>query len=193
MANSIKAQVKQDFQQLKAQGGNRISRIREIIQEAAAQTIAEVKQGSGDIQGIAKGTFSTVAETLTEDKTQSDPESKNSSATLKQLAARTFAAVKPKLSGQIQHQATKLDAELTERYGSRYQGSKQRIGEGLDQATEHYRQAIATAKAQGTVPLQQKQAEIQEKAGLFGAAIARKEQQVKQYVKSILKTSTTKR
>jgi hypothetical protein len=192
MANSIKSQMKTDFQQAKVQGGNRISRIRAIIRDAASQTVAEVKQGSGEIQGIAKGTFSTVVETLTDEPTEPNSDAKSASLTLKQLVAKVFAVVKTKLSRQVKQQATKIDSELNERYGDRYETSKQNLGKGLDQAAERYRQAIATAKAQGSVPLHQKQAEIQEKVGSVGAAAARKEQQIKQYLKSVFQTKAAK-
>jgi hypothetical protein len=193
MTNDIKTQLQTDFQNAKVQGSTRVARIRDILRSAASQTIDEVKQGSGEIREIATGRFSTVIDTL--DDGTNNPSSETHSTDqrpLKPLLARLFAAVKTRLVTQFKYQTVKLDDDLGERYGDRYQAGKQRVDQVTGQMAERYHQAIAEAKAQGSTPFAQTQAGIQDQAGAFGTAAARTEQQIKQRLKSLWQTTTTK-
>jgi hypothetical protein len=197
MTNDIKTQLQTDFQNAKVQGSTRVARIRDILRSAASQTIDEVKQGSGEIREIATGRFSTVIDTLddTLDDRTTNPSSETHSTDqrpLKPLLARLFAAVKTRLVTQFKYQTVKLDDDLGERYGDRYQAGKQRLDQVAGQMAERYHQAISEAKAQGSTPFAQTQAGIQDQAGAFGTAAARTEQQIKQRLKSLWQTTTTK-
>jgi hypothetical protein len=193
MANEIKAQLKTNLQNVKAQGSTRAARIRDILKAAASETIAEVKQGSGEMRTIATDTFSTVVNTLDEGKVNPTSESASAdSAPSNSILTKLFSAFKTRLTKQFKQQAVKLDSGLGARYGDRYQTSKQRLGQVANQMTQRYQQKIETAKAQGSTPLQQTQVGIQDRAGAFGAAAARTEQQIKQRLKSLVQTTVTK-
>jgi hypothetical protein len=193
MANEIKTQLKTDLQNAKNQGGTRAARIREILRAAVVQTFDEVKQGTGEIRAIATDSFSTVVDTLEDDKTTASSEANatEKNAT-KPLMAKLFVAIKTRLFTQFRHQAIKLDDELGARYGDRYQAGKQRLDRVANQMTERYHQAVATAKEQGSTPLQQTQVDMQDRAGALGAAAARTEQQIKLRLKSLLQTTASK-
>jgi hypothetical protein len=79
-----------------------------------------------------------------------------------------------------------LDANLKARYGDRYDEVKQH----LDNAKAWYDSAKAKAEAKGVDPIQEKQSEFELKLGEAGAALARKEEQVKQRLKDLWKTAT---
>ncbi len=193
MTNDIKTQLQTDFQNAKLQGSTRVARIRDILRSAASQTFDEVKQGSGEIREIATGRFSTVIDTLDEGQPNPSGEANfTDTRPLKPLLARLFTAVKTRLVTQFKYRAVKLDDDLGERYGDRYQAGKQRLDQVTDQMAERYHQAIAEAKAQGSTPFAQTQAGIQDQAGAFGTAAARTEQQIKQRLKSLWQTTTTK-
>jgi hypothetical protein len=193
MTNDIKTQLQTDFQNAKVQGSTRVARIRDILRSAASQTIDEVKQGSGEIREIATGRFSTVIDTLDDGETNPSSETHSTDQRpLKPLLARLFAAVKTRLVTQFKYQTVKLDDDLGERYGDRYQAGKQRLDQVTGQMAERYHQAIAEAKAQGSTPFAQTQAGIRDQAGAFGTAAARTEQQIKQRLKSLWQTTTGK-
>jgi hypothetical protein len=193
MTNEIKTQLQTDFQNAKVQTSTRVARIRDILRSAASQTIDEVKQGSGDIREIATGRFSTVIDTL--DNGEMNPSSEAYSTDqrpVKPLLARLFAAVKTRLVTQFKSQTVKLDDDLGERYGDRYQVGKQRLEQVAGQMAERYHQAISEAKVQGSTPFAQTQVGIQHQAGAFGTAAARTEQQIKQRLKSLWQKTTSK-
>jgi hypothetical protein len=190
MANEIKAQLKTELQNAKAQGQTRATRIRDILKTAAAQTIDEVKQGSSEMRNIATGTFSTVVDTLADDEAVSSTEANPSDKrNLKPLLKRLFIAAKMRLVAQFKQRAVKLDDELGQRYGDRYQTSKQRIDQVASQVSQRYQQAVATSQAQGSTPLQQTHDQMQDRVGTFGTVAARTEQQIKQRLKSLLQTT----
>jgi hypothetical protein len=193
MAHDIKAQLKTNFQNAKAQGSTRAARIRDILKAAASETIAEVKQGSGDVRAMATDTFSTVVNTIDNDEINPAAESvSTSTASSKSLFTKLFLALKTRLATQVKHQAVKLDDGLNARYGDRYQASKQRVGQVAAQVAQRYQQEIATAQAQGSTPLQQTQVKMHERAGAVGAVAARTEQQIKQRLKAFVQTTVTK-
>lgn len=64
MTNPVKEQLAADFDKAKSAGGARVGRIRQIFQDAFAQTVTELKQGTGEISSIAKDSTSTLTENL---------------------------------------------------------------------------------------------------------------------------------
>lgn len=193
MTNDIKTQLQTDFQNARVQGSTRAARIRDILRAAASQTIDEVKQGSGEIRNIATDSFSTVVDTLGQGTTDASNETNSTTPrSFKTLFSMLFTAVKTRIVTQFKHQAVKLDDDLGERYGDRYQAGKQRLDRVAGQMAQRYHQAISDAKAQGTTPFAQAQIGMQNQAGTFGTAAARTEQKIKQRLKSLLQTPTTK-
>lgn len=82
---------------------------------------------------------------------------------------------------KLKAQLAVLDEKLADRYGDRYQEIKQQ----WEKAKTWYDQKKVEANASGVIPLQQKQAEIDEHLGEFGSVVARKEEQIKQGLKAI--------
>ena len=190
MANEIKAQLKTELQNAKAQGQTRATRIGDILKSAAAQTIDEVKQGSSEMRNIATGTFSTVVDNLADDDAASSTEANSGDKrNLKPLLKRLFIAAKTRLVAQFKQRAVTLDDELGVRYGDRYQTSKQNIDRVASQVSQRYQQAVATAQAEGSTPIQQTHNQMQDRAATFGTAVARTEQQIKQRLKLLLQTT----
>lgn len=179
MSDSLKERLKTDLQTIKAEGGTRSTRIREIIQTAATQSMSELKEGIGEIRSTASQSISTVAQTLNNTETT---ESSTAPSTI-------FNAIRIRLINQMRSQLVDLDAKLATRYGDRYQTVKQRLG----LFRNWYKNSKANAEAIGIAPVQQKQAEIELKVGEQGAFVARKEEQIRQQVKELLSTTITKR
>lgn len=166
MSNPMKDRLKTDLQAIKTEGGTRTSRIREIIQTAAVQTLTELKEGATEIRSTASQSVSSISQTL------NDSESSEGS-----LFTRLIA------------QVLKFDATLTSRYGDRYSAIKQRFG--LFQTW--YTNTKANAETVGSTPIEQKQAEIALKATEQGTLVARKEQQIRQQVKELISAAVSKR
>ncbi|MCY7284997.1 MAG: hypothetical protein LH679_16565 [Cyanobacteria bacterium CAN_BIN43] len=100
--NAMKDRVANDFQTMKAEGGQRAAKIKEILRPAVAETVAEVKAGSTTIWSIAKAlTLAVVA-----------------------LFQNT---VLPEQSAKLNKKVATVDGHLTEKYGDRYQSIKQRL------------------------------------------------------------------
>jgi hypothetical protein len=76
-----------------------------------------------------------------------------------------------------------IDQKLEIRYGDRYDEVKKQ----WENAKTWYDQKKSEAEASGTVPLLQKQTEIENNLGEFGSAAARKEQEVKQQLQELWK------
>lgn len=64
MSQVIKERIAADLQKAKAEGSLRTDRIREIVKEAVAQAVTEVKAGSGEIRGIAGSAIAAVIDLL---------------------------------------------------------------------------------------------------------------------------------
>jgi hypothetical protein len=74
-----------------------------------------------------------------------------------------------------------LDRHLESRYGDRYGEVKEK----WEDAKVWYEQKKTEAEITGTIPLHQKQAEIETNIDDFGSVVARKEQEVKQQLKKL--------
>jgi hypothetical protein len=79
---------------------------------------------------------------------------------------------------KLKSQLASLDQRLASRYGDRYDEIKQQLETKLAQSKVWYDQKKTEADASGVIPLQQKQAEVEENLGNFGSAVARKEKEV---------------
>jgi hypothetical protein len=102
--NAMKDRVATNFQTMKAEGGQRAAKIKEILRPAVAETVAEVKAGSTTIWSIAKSlTLAVVA--LFRD------------------------TVLPEQSAKLNEKVATVDGRLTEKYGDRYQSIKQRLAQ----------------------------------------------------------------
>ena len=69
MLDSMKDRVTSEVEKVKATGGTRVARIREIVKEATAQVVAEFKEGKGEIETLSKEALATVIQEL--DQTES--------------------------------------------------------------------------------------------------------------------------
>lgn len=194
MSDSIKERITADLQKAKTTGGARVSRIREIIQIAASEALAEFKAGSGEIRTIAKDSLSTVVSSPTVQGEAVEAPT-DSSTRFTTLLARAFQAIKTRVLGQVQQEKTDLqtrwitfDAKLAERYGDRYSAVKQR----LNNAKVWYSTQVAKAEAQETTVLQQKQVEFESKAAAAGTSVGQREQQIRQQVKQFFQSATAK-
>jgi hypothetical protein len=177
MSNSLKDRLKSDLQDMKAEGGNRTTRIREIIQTAATQSMSELKEGMSEIRSTANQSFTTVAQTIT-------PESSEAPS-----FSTVFNGIRVRIVDRLRGQITNLDARLTTQYGNRYETVKHR----LRMFQVWYNNSKANAEAIGTDPVQQKQAAIELKVAEQGAFVARKEQQIRQQVKEYIDAVVSKK
>lgn len=171
-------------------------RIQDIVQNAFSQTFAELKEGSGEIRGIVKKSLSEILEIVKEtDEVREGTPEKAPSTNSKSVIVAVFKAIKNQLLtglhpkyAELKNQAVNLDTNLTERYGDRYIPVKQR----LEKAVVWYNTALAQAKTMEPNALQQRQAEFENKLGEAGTTVAQKERHIKQQLKVLLQTATTK-
>ncbi len=82
---------------------------------------------------------------------------------------------------KLKSRLASIDKKLELRYGDRYDEVKQQ----WEKAKTWYDQKKSEAEASGTVPLQQKQTEIENNLGELGSVAARKEQEVKQQLQEL--------
>lgn len=119
MNNSIKDQVATDLQKAKAEGNVRVERIRDIVKNAVAQAIAEIKEGSGEIRVIAKDAVFGVVDVAKEKGKEAKDEIVASiegaiegvSGMSRELLAQKQAQVEI-LQAEIQQQEQVLDSEI---------------------------------------------------------------------------------
>jgi hypothetical protein len=79
---------------------------------------------------------------------------------------------------------SELDQRLTVRYGDRYNDFKQQFVHAKD----WYEKEKSDAKSNGTIPLEQKQAEIVRQLAEAGSATAQKEGAIKMQLKELWRT-----
>jgi hypothetical protein len=187
MSDSIKDRLATDFEKVKTTSGTRLTRIGEVFKNAVSQAVNEFKEGSGEIGLITKDTVSTISRDLNQNTEETTSENA-SSADFKTLATRIFKV----LSAELNVQIVKLDAKLTERYSDRYLTAKQSAKQRLERFSVWYQNAKENAEATGSDPLQTKQLELENQIGEAGISVAKKEQQIKQHLKGLFQTATTK-
>lgn len=91
---------------------------------------------------------------------------------------------------KLKQQFTTIDANLTTRYGERYEAFKQEFNQDMQKAKTWYGGQRANTDATGTNWLERKQAEFEMKMGEAGATIASKEQKIKYLLKELWQTVT---
>lgn len=172
-------QVSSNLQQMTAQSRTRLTRIRAILQEAAAQTFTEVKEGSGELRTMtAEALKNAIAQ-----RHEADTVSTTGSPTPQvQSAIADFLTA---IRQRFQLQLAAADEKLTQRYGERYRMAQQRVRD----TAQHYQEAIATAQAEGTDVVQPKQVQLERNASSVGVWFAQTEQKVKLRLRSLLQTA----
>lgn len=185
MSEPIKDRFATDFQKVKTEGGTRMSKIREIVQTAASQVSTEVKEGAGEVRTIAKDTLSNVFQSF--DQPQPEGETASATSTTQPSITRLITRLKT-LKAQFVTKMQTLDTSLEEVYGDRYASLKQR----WNRFVTWYNTAKANGETPVSTALEQKQTELEQKAAEAGVSIARKEQQIRQQIKTFVQTATTK-
>ena len=242
MSNLVKDKITTNLDKAKSQGKIRAEHIREIVKDAVAQTVAELKEGSSEISLIVKDAISTVIADLQENgkensekitasiegaiagstyqrqqeiserrerllaiQTQLDEQQEELDRESRSIMMDIKAVELPDTNSEeinlavstyqehqelgilqaqyikLKSQLANIDEMLADRYGDRYQEIKQQ----WEKAKTWYDQKKVEAKASGAIPLQQKQAEIENNLGELGSLAARKEEQIKQSLKEI--------
>lgn len=207
MTDSMKDQFATDLEKAKAEGGTRANRIREIVKAAAVETMAEVKAGSKELGSIAQNRFSNIAtnlkptpetasfETPADANIPSDPAAsaepqQTGQANQTEQQILRFKTLLLNLLQGLRQSLSGVDAKLNEQYGDRYSTAKRQ----LEQSADWYSQKLEAAKSQPSQPalLEQKQDELAERAAVAGVAVAQKEEQIKQQLKTIVQTLIAK-
>ncbi len=242
MSEPIKQKINTNLEKVKGTGKLRVENIREIVRDAVALTIAELKEGSGEIGLIIKEAVSTMLADLRM-REQHNPEEITASiegaieggmhqrqqeiaqqrAKLQELQAQIDARQKRldreigevltdldtdnhedsmktaistaiytvrenQDSGVLQQQYLKLksqleslDEKLLAQYGDRYIEVKHK----WENTKTWYEKTKIEAEASGTLPLHQKQLEIEHNFGELGKVVAQKETEVKERLQEL--------
>lgn len=202
MSDSIKNRISTNLQKVKETGGVRAGRIRAILQDAATQTLTEVKQGAGEIGTLARSSLSTVVNDGTPETEGTAEGAEPTPVSLRTRLLAAFQVLQTRLFGQLNREygdlhtqytnlkqrAIQLDARLAERYGDRYTAIRQR----LDGAVVWYNAQTARYETLDVTALEQKQAEFATRTGEMGVTVAQKEQQFRQQLKTFLQAAVAK-
>lgn len=89
---------------------------------------------------------------------------------------------------KLKEQLEGLDDNLTSRYGDRYTHIKQDLQQDAQKAKAWYERTRTNAAESGSYWVDEKQAELDAKAGETGATIAQKEEKIKQLLKELWHT-----
>lgn len=90
----------------------------------------------------------------------------------------------------FKQQLDQLDTKLDEQFGERYTVIKQDFRKDMQTAKEWYDKTRTNASNTGTFWVDQKQAELEVKAGEAGATLAQKEEKIKHLLKELWQTVT---
>lgn len=162
-----------------------IEGISSLRRQAIAKTQAEVEQLQARIDGEEQELQGQIDSALAE----IEETGKSGSSDVQLAIESAVSSVKDseevslmrKRYAQLQTQISVLQANLAARYGARYEEVKRH----LDNAKTWYDQTKAQAEVGETPQLNQKQTEFEQKIGEAGAALARREQRVKQLLKEL--------
>lgn len=94
------------------------------------------------------------------------------------------------LSGQylnLKSRLTEIDQKLMNRYGDRYGEIKQQLEKQVELGKDWYEHQKALAQTSGTIPLLEKQEQVEEKLSNFGSFVAKKEQEIIQNIQKLWK------
>ena len=243
MSDARKERIIADLQQAKQTGELKTEKIREIIKNAIAEAVTEVKSGRSEIAELVRDAIAAVTETvkesgeevkeevtasiqgvidgvsaarrekinqtqaeittleaqvveaeqelqdeideaLTEVKTSGDTQPDKireaiAEAVVNITQSEEFAILQ-KHYARLKAQTAVLQANLANRYGEQYG----EVGKYLEDAKVWYNKAKEDPEV-FTEPAKRKRAEFEEKLGSTGAAVARKEKQIKQMLKEL--------
>lgn len=158
------AKTEAEIQQLQTQ----LDEQHQQIEDAVGGALVEIESTGQRTTTAFQDRIRTIIEALRE---------REEFATLRQQYAR------------LQVQVARLDDKLSTRYGDRYTELKRNLETAKETAKSQYEQARVRAEASGVDPIQQKQAEVEQKLENIGAMLARKEQQLKESLKGLLQTA----
>jgi murein L,D-transpeptidase YafK len=86
-----------------------------------------------------------------------------------------------------------LDRKLEARYGERYRNFKQKAESKVDSGKVWYDKTKAEAEANGTIPIEERQAQASRKVADAGSAAARKEAVIKEQLKDLWQSIKTRK
>lgn len=149
MSNTVQDKVKTDWQQVQSEGGQRLSRIRDILKAASSEAFVELKAGTNEIQTISRQSLAEMIAQLKEAEAAeatSDSivvETEVASDATELVVAEETEAVEPPtwrqlltdfwhiandrkgvwtkdMLARLQIQMDKFDTHMVEEYGERY-------------------------------------------------------------------------
>lgn len=177
MKSSIKDQVAPHLHRVKAEGSARAQRLREIATQSRKEAIAEVTAGFQSIRTIGQEALGMLKSTLT-----------NNVQETKAKGVATAQSLAGERMKQAKTYAETLDAQWTEKYGATYVGLKQK----LQQARVKYNEARQQQQAGGPSSYQTVQSDLHNQTGQAATFTVLKEEQIKQYLKTLLQRVTKK-
>ena len=186
MSDNIKDQLAANINQVKESGSKRVSSIKRIISEAASQTFEELKEGTSEIRGSALEAFkSSVSEIKDSENVQSlGAAGKRAIANPRETVSALIENAKNQpIAEQLRAKAANLDSELSDRYGESYDSLSQKRRD----VVEWYSKTLANSDPEGVSPAEQYQARAHGRVSQAGGSVARKEQQIKDYFKTVFK------
>ncbi|NJP11876.1 MAG: histidine kinase [Leptolyngbyaceae cyanobacterium RU_5_1] len=164
--------------------------IRTSQEDAIAKSQAQVDQLQAEVDAQTQTLEAEVDGALVEIETSA----KQSSADFKSLIDAAIHTIREsKQFAQLQDQYVKLrarlavfDERLAERYGDRYEQVKHQLEKYLENTKAWYSTTKAKVEAGTPDPVQKMQVELGIKMSEAGAAVAKKEQELKQHLKEML-------
>jgi hypothetical protein len=190
MSDTLKSRFAANLKQAQATGSKRASSIQKIIKDAALQTFTELKEGGSELSETARDTLSSTAnewknhgnlEPVDSGSFETHSQPKPIEA-LSSLVQRIKNQSSPE---QLKEKLANLDTNLAARYGQRYEEISQKRRDVLD----WYNRTLLTSDAEGSSPIQDHQDSLSQKSAKVGASVARTEQKIKQYLRTILRNS----
>lgn len=177
MTTTTKERVAPHWNQAKEEGKQRASRIREILQQAASASFAEVKVGASELHGLTRKSVSEWLEELNQNAEAEGPTVTNATAaptgmdaeasttpTWRDILMQSVGVVGDRKGDWFQQaqdhwneQTTKFDADMNKEYGDRYQKAKsvfKTLFQKLSDRVKAARQAqSANAQSQAAQPI----------------------------------------
>ena len=186
MSDNIKDRIIANVSQVRETGSKRVSSIKKIIAEAASQTVDEFREGTSEIRENARDVLkSAVAELKESENVQAlGATGKRVMTNPKETVSSLLKNVKNRpIADQLREKAANLDSELSERYGEQYESLSQK----RRQVVEWYSKTLENSNAEGVIPVDKHQARAHDRVSQAGSSVARKEQQIKDYFKTVFK------
>jgi hypothetical protein len=152
-----------------------------------------LKEGSSELSETAKDTLSSTANewksrTNTQSSASEDSERYPKIKPIAALSSLVQTIKNQSSREQLKEKLANLDSNLASRYGQRYEEISQKRRDVLD----WYNKTLLTSEAEGSNLIQDRQESLNRKSANVGASVARTEQKIKQYLRTILKSAGTK-